>query len=83
MIEAAFDGFRRRFQVALEAFEQGADIFLDHLKLIGDRNAIAVIINGDDGGRFQHADGVDRFPKQTFCGGCIADGCECDFVPVV
>ena len=52
MIEAAFDGFRRRFQVALEAFEQGADIFLDHLKLIGDRNAIAVIINGDDRGRF-------------------------------
>ncbi len=66
MVVAVLYFVGRRERVTLEAFEQGADIFLDHLKLIGDGDAVAVVINGDDGGRFQHADRIDRLPEVTF-----------------
>ena len=66
MIVSVLNFFKRRVGIALKAFKQCADIFLDHLKLIGNGNAIAVIIDRDDGRCFEHADGVDRFPKETF-----------------
>ncbi len=77
MIEAALI-----LSVAFKAFERGADIFLDHLKLIRHGDAVTVVIDGDDGGRFEHADGVDAFPKHAFgCGG-VADSRKRDFISI-
>ncbi len=69
--------------VALEALQDGADVFLDHLELVGDRDAVAIVVDGEHGGSFEHADGIDRFPEQAFGGGGVADGGEGDFVAVV
>ena len=62
-IKAAI-AFLGRAGLALEAFQDGGDVLLDHLELVGDGDAVAVIENGDDRRCLQHADGVDRFPEQ-------------------
>ncbi len=48
---------------ALESLKDGINIFFYHLKLVGHRNAVAVIINGDHSRRVQHADGVHSLPE--------------------
>ncbi len=67
---------------AAEALEQLGDVFLGDLVLVGDRDAVAIIINGDDGGDAQHADRINRFPKQAFGGGSVADGGEDDLLAI-
>ena len=69
--------------VALEAAQDGADVFLDHLELVGDGDAVAVVVDGEDGGGVQHADGVDRFPEDALGGGGVADAGPGDLVAVV
>ena len=69
-----------RIGIALETGQERGKILLGDLQFIGDGYAVAVIPNGDNGRGAQHADGVDRFPEQTFGAGGVADGAEGDFV---
>ena len=72
-----------RFGVALEALQDGEDVFFDHLELVWDGDAVAVVVDGDDRGRLQDADGVDAIPEHAFGGGGVADGRPGDLVAVV
>ena len=66
MIESVLNFFEWKIGIALKAFEQCADIFLHHLKLVWDGNAVTVVIDRDDCGSFEYANRIDRFPKETF-----------------
>ena len=46
-------------RITLKSLQDRVDVFLDHLELVGDGNAIAVIIDGDDSRRPKNADRID------------------------
>ena len=68
--------------ITLKSLQNGMDVFLHHLELVGDRDAIAIVIDRDDGGRLQNADGIERLPEHPFSCGGIANAREYDLVPV-
>ena len=58
--------------VPFEPLEDGVDVLLHHLELVGDRDAVPVIVDGDDGGGLQHTNGVDSLPEHALGRGSIA-----------
>src|SRR5512135_1293027 len=68
--------------ISFEALQDGIDVFLHHLELVRHRDAVAVVIDRDDGGRLQHADRVNAFPEYPLSGRGIADACKRDLIPV-
>src|SRR5688572_13268997 len=73
----------RTFRTALEPPHNFVNVFLDHLISVGHGDTIAIIIDGDDRGRSQNADGIDRFPEHAFSRRRVANACERDFVTIL
>ena len=60
-----------------------AYVLLNHLELVGNRDAIAVIEDGYDGRGVQDADGVESLPEHSFGGRGVSDRCPGDLIPVM
>src|SRR6266536_3488526 len=60
-------------RVTLKSLQNGVDTFLDHLELVGDGNAIAIIIDGNDCRRLQYTNGIDRFPEHALRSRSVTD----------
>jgi len=53
---------------SLKTLQDRIDIFFHHLKLVGYRDAIAIIVDTDNCRGMENANGIDRFPEVTFSG---------------
>ncbi len=66
-----------------EALEDGRDVALGELQDVRDRDAVAVVPDGEEHRHLHDGDGVDRFPEGPFGAGGVADGAEGDLVAAV
>ncbi|MPM36564.1 hypothetical protein SDC9_83163 [bioreactor metagenome] len=79
----ALVAFFCRAGFTLEPLQNGVNILFYHLKLVGNRDAIAVIVNGDDRWCMQNANGIDCLPEKTFRGRSVANGDPGHLIAVV